>query len=210
MSCVNPSHSMYVTSPFRGSKNIPTPIAIHRYVGLPVSIIVRRHWDVLRQSSPACYSKNHRQTIEDKPRPTPIHRNIRSPVPIILSWYWYVCEQSSPACRYHSAIRRAQNIPDPISIYCNVYLPVTVIVLWPRRQSSQSRHCQSSIRRAKDKPGTVAVDCNITATITIKINRNWLTKDYKNLAQAERQGIKQTIRPHRQVRDATKWHAESN
>src|SRR5262249_53449819 len=88
--------------------------------------------------------------------------------------------------------------------------PSPSLVLWPGRQSSQSRHCQSSIRRAKDKPGTVAVDCNITATITIKINRNWLTKDYKNLAQAERQGIKQTIRPHRQVRDATKWHAESN
>ena len=66
------------------------------------------------------------------------------------------------------------------------------------------------IRRAQDKPGTVAIDRNITPTITIKINGNWLTRDYEDLTQTERKDGNQTIWSNFEVSDPTKSCAQQN
>src|SRR4029450_4250985 len=80
----------------RGSPDKPRPIAIHRDICLPVTIIVPGHWNIPGCASPYDHGFPTVRGSPDKPRPITIHRDICLPVTIIVSGHWNVLGRTSP------------------------------------------------------------------------------------------------------------------
>ena len=77
--------------------NKPIPTAVHRYVRLPVPIIVCRYRYIPPRSASLLLSPRHPTTAMINHVPIAVHRYVRLPIPIIVCWYRHIlCDPPQP------------------------------------------------------------------------------------------------------------------